>query len=65
MPQAWMMVSPYLSKRRIIASGTAEPPTVMRMPSGSFQRFGSASRALMMPIQIVGTPAVTLTFSPS
>src|SRR5680860_1072115 len=52
-----------LVEARIILSGAAAPPTIIRIPGCKFQRSGSFSIALRMPNQMVGTPAVTLTFS--
>ena len=45
MPQPCISQTPCRSKARISASGTAEPPTIERMPSGSCQRPGSSARA--------------------
>jgi hypothetical protein len=45
----------------IIARGGAEPPTVIVLIRERSQRPGFASRAWRIPIQIVGTPALTVT----
>ncbi len=64
MPQACVTCSPWRrSKPSIIDRGAAEPPTII---ARSFERSyfsGSASSVWRMPIQIVGTPAVIVTFS--
>ena len=46
----------------IIARGGAAPPTVMMRIDDRSQPPGFASSACRIPIQIVGTPAVTVTF---
>ena len=63
MPQPWTMCSPCRSENAsIIARGGAEPPTVMILIDDRSQPCGFASSACRMPIQIVGTPAVIVTF---
>ncbi len=64
MPQPWTMCRPWRSwNASIIARGGAAPPTVIiRIVETSYAP-GFASSVWRIPIQIVGTPAVTVTFS--
>ena len=63
MPQPWTMWSPWRSpKASIIARGGAAPPTVMNRIDERSHLPGFASSVCRIPIQIVGTPAVTVTF---
>ena len=61
-PQACVTWRPWrFSNASIIACGAAEPPTIIDRSFERSQRSGSASRSWRIPIQIVGTPAVTVT----
>ena len=63
-PQPWTTVIPCRClKPAIIARGAAEPPTSMPFIRDRSHLPGSASSMARMPIQIVGTPAVHVTFS--
>ncbi len=62
MPQPWTTCSPCRSPNAsIIARGGAAPPTVIIRSAERSHFPGFASRAWRIPIQIVGTPAVTVT----
>ena len=50
------------SKPSIIACGAAAPPTIIDRSRDRSHLSGSASSSCRIPIQIVGTPAVTVTF---
>ena len=63
MPHACSTVRPCRSNARIIDSGAAEPPTTMRQPGVSVR--GARSSCSRIAVQIVGTPAATVTCSPS
>ena len=66
MPQPCVMWRPCRSpKASIIARGGAAPPTVIVRIRERSQPPGLASSACRIPIQIVGTPALTVTCSPS
>ena len=60
MPHAWRMGRPVCSRyASLSALGTAEPPHGMARSDDVLRPFNSGST----PIQIVGTPAATVTFS--
>ena len=64
-PQPCTISSPSFSENvLIIDSGTAEPPAVISRID-EMSRSGFASRYCSRPIQTVGTPSVTVTFSVS
>ena len=64
MPQPWTTVSPWRClKPAIIERGAAEPPTSIAFSAERSHRSGSASSIARIPSQIVGTPAVAVTFS--
>ncbi len=64
MPQPWTIWRPWRSPNASsIARGGAAPPTVIDRIVERSQRSGAASSAWRMPIQIVGTPALSVTLS--